>query len=223
MTAKFRMGDKVRKRNGYEYPGFIVSVFTNRAGAVRYVVEADHPAFSGMLNIFNEEQLELRESSGQESPDAARRSRRAPRSRPAAQIQTETLPARCRACEQAATRSTSPLAARDPPIGRAAQSVESYLALIDIKTAGPPPETTRIALSAFDRCGKGRRPAQLNFGDRFALYSRPRSRRAVDVQGRRCSSERYRSRPRPSGPVRSSQDVVRGQSPILAGEPAAVG
>jgi hypothetical protein len=73
MTAKFRMGDKVRKRNGYEYPGFIVSVFTNRAGAVRYVVEADHPAFSGMLHIFNEEQLELRESRGQESPDAARR------------------------------------------------------------------------------------------------------------------------------------------------------
>ena len=73
MTAKFRMGDKVRKRNGYEYPGFIVSVFTNRAGAVHYVVEADHPAFSGMLHIFNEEQLELRESSGQESPDAARR------------------------------------------------------------------------------------------------------------------------------------------------------
>jgi hypothetical protein len=66
MTAKFRMGDKVRKRNGYQYPGFIVSIFTNRAEAVRYVVEADHPAFSGMLHIFNEEQLELRESSGQE-------------------------------------------------------------------------------------------------------------------------------------------------------------
>ena len=33
---------RVKKRSGYEYPGFIVSVFTNRAGAVRYVVEADH-------------------------------------------------------------------------------------------------------------------------------------------------------------------------------------
>ena len=62
MTAKFKVGDKVRKRTGYEYPGFIVSVFTNRAGAVRYVVEADHPSFSGMLYIFSEEQLELRGS-----------------------------------------------------------------------------------------------------------------------------------------------------------------
>jgi len=37
-----------------------VSVVTNRAGAVRYVVEADHPAFSGMLHIFNGDQLEHR-------------------------------------------------------------------------------------------------------------------------------------------------------------------
>jgi hypothetical protein len=69
MTAKFKIGDRVRKRSGYEYPGFVVSVFTNRAGAVRYVIEADHPAFSGMLHIFNEEQLELR---GQEATDAPR-------------------------------------------------------------------------------------------------------------------------------------------------------
>jgi hypothetical protein len=70
---KIQDGRQGAERNGYEYPGFIVSVFTNRAGAVRYVVEADHPAFSGMLHTFNEEQLELSESSGQESPDAARR------------------------------------------------------------------------------------------------------------------------------------------------------
>jgi hypothetical protein len=56
----FKVGDRVKKRSGYEYPGFIVSVFTNRAGAVRYVVEADHPAFSGMLHIFNGDQLEHR-------------------------------------------------------------------------------------------------------------------------------------------------------------------
>lgn len=30
------------------------------------------------------------------------------------------------------------------------------------------PETARIALDAFDRYGKGRHPAQLNFGDCFA-------------------------------------------------------
>ena len=69
MTAKFKIGDRVRKRSGYEYPGFVVSVFTNGARAVRYVIEADHPAFSGMLHIFNEEQLELR---GQEATDAPR-------------------------------------------------------------------------------------------------------------------------------------------------------
>jgi hypothetical protein len=56
----FKVGDPVKKRSGYEYPGFIVSVFTNRAGAVRYVVEADHPAFAGMLHIFNGDQLEHR-------------------------------------------------------------------------------------------------------------------------------------------------------------------
>ena len=56
----FKVGDRVKKRSGYEYPGFIVSVFTNRAGAVRYVVEADHPAFSGMLHIFNGDQIENR-------------------------------------------------------------------------------------------------------------------------------------------------------------------
>ena len=56
----FKVGDRVKKRSGYEYPGFIVSVFTNRAGAVRYVVEADHSAFSGMLHIFNGDQHEHR-------------------------------------------------------------------------------------------------------------------------------------------------------------------
>ena len=56
----FRVGDLVKKSAGYEYPGIIVSVFTTRAGAVRYVVEADHPAFVGMLHIFNGDQLEPR-------------------------------------------------------------------------------------------------------------------------------------------------------------------
>jgi hypothetical protein len=72
VNAKLKIGDRVRKRSGYEYPGFVVSVFTNRSGAVRYVVEADHPAFSGMLHIFNEEQLELRGLSGEEATNAHR-------------------------------------------------------------------------------------------------------------------------------------------------------
>ncbi len=73
MTAHpFKIGDRVRKRAGYEYPGYIASVFTTRAGAVRYVVEADHPAFSGMLHIFNGEQLELRASDDLRSQGTAR-------------------------------------------------------------------------------------------------------------------------------------------------------
>jgi ribonuclease VapC len=125
--------------------------------------------------------------------------------------------------QQAATRATSPLAARDLPIGRAAQSVESYLALMDIKTAGPPPETTRIALGAFDRCGKGLRPAQLNFGDRFAYTAardlgEPLMFKGADVSLTDIEAARGR-------PVRCAhrKTSVRGQSPILAGEPAAVG
>jgi hypothetical protein len=56
--------DRVRKRGGNEYPGVIASVFTTLAGAVRYVVEADHLSFAGMLHIYKEEQLEPRECCG---------------------------------------------------------------------------------------------------------------------------------------------------------------
>ena len=79
---------------------------------------------------------------------------------------------------QAATRLTSPLAvweaaiavARvlDLPISEASEAVESYLSLMEIKMVQVPPETARIALDAFDRYGKGRHPARLNFGDCFA-------------------------------------------------------
>lgn len=80
-AVAFSIGDPVRKRAGYEYPGFIVSVFTNRAGAVRYVVEADHPAFAGMLHIFNGEQLEPRSPPPEELSSQARMplAREAPR------------------------------------------------------------------------------------------------------------------------------------------------
>jgi ribonuclease VapC len=80
--------------------------------------------------------------------------------------------------QQAATRLTSPLAvweaaiavARvlDLSIAEASEAVESYLALMEIKLVNVPPETARIALDAFDRYGKGRHPARLNFGDCFA-------------------------------------------------------
>jgi hypothetical protein len=60
MTPKFRIGDLVRKRADYAHPGIVVSVFTTSAGGVRYVVEADHPKFAGVLHIYTEEQLERR-------------------------------------------------------------------------------------------------------------------------------------------------------------------
>lgn len=80
--------------------------------------------------------------------------------------------------QQARTRLTSPLAvweaaiavARmlDLSVSAAAEAVESYLALMEIAMVAVPPETARIALDAFDRYGKGRHPARLNFGDCFA-------------------------------------------------------
>ena len=42
----------------------------------------------------------------------------------------------------------------DLPIAAAAEAVESYLALIEIKMVNVAPETARVALDAFDRFGK---------------------------------------------------------------------
>lgn len=80
--------------------------------------------------------------------------------------------------QQDPKRLTSPLAvweaaiavARilDLPIAETADAVESYLALVKIETVVVPPAVARIAIEAFDRYGKGRHPARLNFGDCFA-------------------------------------------------------
>ena len=76
------------------------------------------------------------------------------------------------------TRVTSPLAvwetaiavARvlDLSIAEASAAVTRYLVLIGIVVVPVAPETASIALSAFERYGKGRHPARLNFGDCFA-------------------------------------------------------
>lgn len=75
-------------------------------------------------------------------------------------------------------RLTSPLAVWETAIAvaralgltvdEAADAVEEYLALLQIEMVAVPPETARIALAAFDRYGKGRHPARLNFGDCFS-------------------------------------------------------
>jgi ribonuclease VapC len=80
--------------------------------------------------------------------------------------------------QQTGTRLTSPLAvweaavavARvlDLSVSAAAEAVQDYLALMGIVVVAVPPETARIALDAFERFGKSRHPANLNFGDCFA-------------------------------------------------------
>jgi ribonuclease VapC len=80
--------------------------------------------------------------------------------------------------QQTGTRQTSPLSVWEAAVAvarllnlsvsAAAEAVEDYLALMEIAVVAVPPETARIALDAFDRFGKGRHPAGLNFGDCFA-------------------------------------------------------
>ena len=55
------MGAKVKKRQGYAYPGVVIGACVTSLGVLRYVVEAEHPDFKGMLHIFSAEQLEPRE------------------------------------------------------------------------------------------------------------------------------------------------------------------
>lgn len=51
---------------------------------------------------------------------------------------------------------------------RATSIVDNYLTQMEIELVAVPPEAGRLALDAFDRYGKGRHPAGLNFGDCFA-------------------------------------------------------
>ncbi|MGX7704089.1 type II toxin-antitoxin system VapC family toxin [Methylobacterium sp. Gmos1] len=80
--------------------------------------------------------------------------------------------------QQGQQRLTSPMAvwettvalARilDLPLRDAQQAVQDYLALASIQVVAVPPEAAEGAIEAFDRFGKGRHPAGLNFGDCFA-------------------------------------------------------
>ena len=53
---KFKVGDKVYKPKGYQFPGVVVSIFQTTKGETRIVAEMRD---NGMLHIFNESQLEL--------------------------------------------------------------------------------------------------------------------------------------------------------------------
>lgn len=50
----FKVGDKVNKKEGYKFPGVIVSIFETTAGKTRLVIEMDN---YGLLHIFNPEQI----------------------------------------------------------------------------------------------------------------------------------------------------------------------
>ncbi|MGX9980505.1 MAG: type II toxin-antitoxin system VapC family toxin [Methylobacterium sp.] len=80
--------------------------------------------------------------------------------------------------QRALRRVTSPLAvwetvvavARhlDLPVPTAREAVNAYLDIASIEILAVPPEAAAGALDAYDRFGKGRHPAGLNFGDCFA-------------------------------------------------------
>ena len=56
IAATFKVGERVVKVGGsYAAKGWVVGVFTTRAGLLRYVFEFEKPR--GMLHIFNGEQL----------------------------------------------------------------------------------------------------------------------------------------------------------------------
>lgn len=57
--TKFKVGDRVFKPKGYQFPGTIVSIFQTTKGETRIVAEMRD---NGMLHIFNESQLELDEN-----------------------------------------------------------------------------------------------------------------------------------------------------------------
>lgn len=54
-----KLGDMVRKKKGYPFPGCVVADFVNYKNERRLVVEARHPDIIGCLHIYNPEQLEV--------------------------------------------------------------------------------------------------------------------------------------------------------------------
>ena len=56
--SKFKIGDRIYNPEGYSFDGIVVSVFENTKGQTRVVAELEN---NGMLHIFTEKQLELRE------------------------------------------------------------------------------------------------------------------------------------------------------------------
>lgn len=80
--------------------------------------------------------------------------------------------------QNARTRITSALAVWEATVAisrrmeyavpTAAEKIEEFLSLLGIDVVAVLPEARRIAIEAYDRFGKSRHPAGLNFGDCFA-------------------------------------------------------
>lgn len=80
--------------------------------------------------------------------------------------------------ERSRKRITSPLAVWETAIAVArilglsiresGEAVEAFLALVEIDVVAVDPAVRHLAIEAFDRYGKSRHPAALNFGDCFA-------------------------------------------------------
>lgn len=80
--------------------------------------------------------------------------------------------------QQARTRITSPLALWETTLAvarilaldieEAKRAIEAFLDLAEINITAVAPEAWPIAISAYDRFGKSRHAAALNFGDCFA-------------------------------------------------------
>lgn len=69
-------------------------------------------------------------------------------------------------------------------VAEATAHVENYLREINVVTIEIGKEHTHLALEAFDRFGKGRHPAQLNFGDCFAYACAKRANVPLLFKGR---------------------------------------
>ncbi|NGM35671.1 type II toxin-antitoxin system VapC family toxin [Methylobacterium sp. DB0501] len=80
--------------------------------------------------------------------------------------------------QQAHQRVTSPLAVWETkvalarilnlPLTNVQRAMRDYLTLASVEVVALPPRVADGAIEAFDRYGKGRHPAGLNFGDCFA-------------------------------------------------------
>lgn len=62
------------------------------------------------------------------------------------------------------------------PVGAVAADLQALIDMLQIRTVPITAETAVLALAAFERYGKGRHPARLNFGDCFA-YAAARQHR----------------------------------------------